>query len=143
MSNAASSNSGKPARKSGGNSGGDPSQKVTYLPDIHRLLPQAPDAEQGVLSSFLLAPREIGGLCAGKQHKGEHFHIPSHAQIYSTLLELWDSNKPIDFISLTQVLRDRSQLDQVGGPAFVTQLFTFLPTAANAAYYVEILEEKY
>jgi replicative DNA helicase len=59
------------------------------------------------------------------------------------LLELWDSNKPIDFITLTQLMRDRSLLDQVGGAAFLTSLFTFLPTAANAAYYIEILEEKY
>jgi replicative DNA helicase len=59
------------------------------------------------------------------------------------LLELWDANKPIDFITLTQLMRDRSLLDQVGGAAFLTGLFTFLPTAANAAYYIEILEEKY
>jgi len=143
MSNEASGKSGKPAKKSGDNPGADLRQKVTYLPDIHRLLPQAPDAEQGVLSSFLLAPREIGVLCAEKQIKPEHFHLPAHAQIYETLMELWDAKRPIDFITLTQVLRDRNQLDQVGGGAFINQLFTFLPTAANAEYYVTILEEKY
>src|SRR5580658_9373726 len=139
----ASSKTAKPAKKSGDHPGTDLHQKVSYLPDIHRLLPQAPDAEQGVLSSFLLAPREIGGHCAEKQIKPEHFHLPAHAQIYATLLELWDANKPIDFITLTQVLRDRNQLDQVGGAAFITGLFTFIPTAANASYYIEILQEKY
>lgn len=143
MADEASTGSGKPARKGGKNSGNDLQQKVTYLPDIHRLLPQAPDAERGVLSSFLLAPREIGGLCAEKQIKSEHFHLPAHSQIYATLLELWDGNQPIDFITLTQILRDRGQLDQVGGAAFVTELFTFLPTAANAGYYIEILQEKF
>jgi replicative DNA helicase len=143
MATEASTKSAKPARKGGENSGTDLHQKVSYLPDIHRLLPQAPDAERGVLSSFLLAPREIGGLCAEKQIKAEHFHLPAHAQIYGTLIELWDANKPIDFITLTQLLRDRGQLDQCGGAAFVTELFTFLPTAANAGYYVEILQEKY
>ena len=73
----------------------------------------------------------------------EHFHIPAHATIYEVLLELWNANKPIDFITLTQVLRDRNLLDGVGGAAFVTNLFTFLPTAANAAYYIEIVQEKY
>src|ERR1051325_9343435 len=143
MPDEASSNREKPARKGGENRGSDLQGKVSYLPDIHRLLPQAPDAERGVLCSFLLAPREIGGLCAEKLVKAEHFHLPAHAQIYATLLELWDANKPIDFITLTQLLRDRGQLDQVGGAAFVTELFTFLPTAANAGYYVEILQEKY
>ena len=143
MATEASSKTAKPARKGGENAGNDLHQKVSYLPDIHRLLPQSPDAEQGVLSSLLLAPREVGGLCAEKQIKAEHFHLPAHAQIYATLLELWDANKPIDFITLTQVLRDRNQLDQVGGAAFITQLFTFLPTAANAAYYLDILQEKF
>jgi len=142
MANEASSKSAKPAGKAGGGGDGD-LQKVTYLPDIHRLLPQSPDAEQGVLASFLLMPREVGGLCAEKQIKAEHFHIPAHAQIYAVLLELWDAAKPIDFITLTQVLRDRGKLDQVGGAAFVTGLFTFIPTAANAAYYIEILQEKF
>ncbi|HEX8311669.1 MAG TPA: replicative DNA helicase [Chthoniobacteraceae bacterium] len=133
----------KPGKKPGNRNGGDLQQKVTYLPDIHRLLPQSPDAEQGVLASFLLAPREVGGLCAEKAIRAEHFHIPAHGSIYAVLLELWDANKPIDFITLTQVMRDRGQLDQVGGAAFVTNLFTFLPTAANAAYYVDILQEKF
>ena len=92
---------------------------------------------------FLLAPREIGGLCAEKQIRADHFHLPAHAQIYATLLELWDATKPIDFITLTQVLQDRTQLDRVGGAGFITELFTFLPTAANAVHYVEILEEKF
>ncbi len=56
---------------------------------------------------------------------------------------MWDAQKPIDIITLTEALRGRNQLDQVGGPAFITQLFTFLPTAANAGYYLEIVEEKH
>lgn len=143
MASEASTRSGKPAKKGGENTGTDLHQKVSYLPDIHRLLPQAPDAERGVLGSYLLAPREIGGLCAEKQIKPEHFHLPAHAQIYATLVELWDANKPIDFITLTQLLRDRNQLEQVGGAAYITELFTFLPTAANATYYADILQEKF
>lgn len=117
-------------------------EKLTYLPDTHRLLPQAPDAERGVLSSFLLSPREVGGMCVEKRITTEHFSIPAHADIYRVLLDLWERNQAIDFISLTQILRDRSMIDQCGGAAFITELFTFLPTAANAAYYVEILLEK-
>src|ERR1700678_3597711 len=102
MANEASSKSAKAARKAGASADGD-LQNVTYLPAIHRLLAQRRDAEHGVLASFLLLPREVGGLCAEKQIKAEHFHIPAHAQIYAVLLELWDANKPIDFITLTQV----------------------------------------
>ncbi len=139
----ASTQSAKPAGKGGRGESSDLRQPAHYRPDVHRLLPQSPDAEKGVLCSFLLAPREVGGFCAEKQVTREHFHIPAHGELYATLLELWDAGKPIDFIILTELLRDRQRLDQVGGAAFVTELFTFLPTAANLAYYVEIVQEKF
>ncbi len=135
--------SGSATKKAGGKGGGDLKTKDAYLPDVHRMLPQAPDAERGVLSSFLLVPRDVGGLCAEKQIDPKHFHIPAHAVVYAKLLEMWDKNRPIDFITLTQELRDNALLDQVGGAAYITELFTFLPTAANAGYYIEILQEKF
>ena len=139
----ASSKTVKPAGKSGKGETSDLRQTAHYRPDVHRLLPQSPDAEKGVLCSFLLMPREIGGLCAEKQITPEHFHIPAHGELYKVLLELWDAGKPIDFIILTELLRDRQRLDQVGGAAYVTELFTFLPTSANVGYYLEIVQEKH
>ncbi len=133
----------KPASKSADDSAADLRRKVTYLPDTHRLLPQSLDAEKGVLSSFLLAPREIGGLCAEKGVTPLHFHLPTHAEIFDVLMKLWDQAQPIDFIILTQALRDTGKLEAVGGAAFVTELFAFLPTAANASYYIDILQEKH
>ena len=59
------------------------------------------------------------------------------------LVDMRETNKPIDLISLTQLLEDRHLLEEVGGAAAVTDLFTFVPTASNAAYYLEILREKY
>lgn len=117
--------------------------KATYSPDVHRMLPQSQDAELGLLGSILLAPREIMGECVEKKISPEHFHAPAHGIIFGILRELYDGNKPIDFILLTQLLRDRQLLDKVGGPAFVTSLFTFVPTAANAGYYIDILKEKH
>ncbi len=107
------------------------------------MLPESLDAEKGVLSSFLLAPREVGALCGEQKITPQHFHLPAHALIFACLIGLWDASKPIDFISVTQQLKDRHQLDQVGGAAFITELFTFLPTAANAQYYLGIVVEKF
>ena len=118
-------------------------EKGSYSPDIHRLLPQSQDAELGVLGSILLVPGQVMGECVEKKITPEHFHIPAHATIFEVLREMYDSRKPIDFILLTQLLRDRQLLDKVGGPAFITSLFTFVPTAANSSYYIEILKEKH
>src|SRR5262249_52556995 len=54
-----------------------------------------------------------------------------------------DKSKPIDFVTLRQVLRDRSQLVEIGGPEFLDSVYAFVPSAANASYYIEIVREKY
>lgn len=109
----------------------------------YRQLPQSQDAELGILGSILLQPREVMGDCVEKGITPEHFYIPAHVLLFAVLRDLYDRNQPIDFILLTQTLRDRNQLDDVGGAAFVTSLFTFVPTSANAAYYIDILKEKH
>lgn len=117
-------------------------KKLTYLPDVHRLLPQSPDAEVGTLSCLVLAPREVGAICAERGITSEFFHIPAHGEVYAVIMRLWDEGKPVDFITITQHLRDRGKLDGVGGPAFISSLWTFLGTATNAEYYLGILTEK-
>lgn len=112
------------------------------LPDIHRLLPQSPDAEMGVLSSLVLAPREVFAACHSAKLDADAFHIPAYGDIFRILTEIWDSGKPLDFITITQHVRDRNKLDGIGGPATITSLFTFLATATNAAHYIEIVTQK-
>ena len=110
--------------------------------DIHRTPPQSVDAEQGVLGSMLISPRETIAECVEKINE-EYFYVPAHRTIYNVLVDLWNTSQAIDLITFTQVLRDRHLLDSVGGAAFVTSLFTFVPTAANVGYYLEIVRDKY
>jgi replicative DNA helicase len=107
-----------------------------------KLLPASPDAEQGVICSFLLSAREVGSICAERHLAREAFHSPALASIYAVLVDLWEKNQQIDPVTLVQTLHDRNLLDQVGGSAYVSQLFTFLPTAANVGRYLEVMEEK-
>src|SRR5467141_5185051 len=110
--------------------------------DIHRTPPHSVDAEQGVLGSMLISPRETIAECVEKINE-EYFYVPAHRTIYNVLVDLWNTSQAIDLITFTQVLRDRHLLDSVGGAAFVTSLFTFVPTAANVGYYLEIIRDKY
>jgi len=114
-----------------------------YLPDIHRSLPQSLDAEKGLIGSILLAPGRVLDECIQQQVTEKYFHHPAHARIFTVLVDMRETNKPVDLISLTQLLEDRHLLQEIGGAAAVTDLFTFVPTASNAAYYLEILREKY
>ena len=134
------------ARKAKGtakNSGNSYSQKPEgYLPDTHRSLPHSADAELGVLCSIFLNPREVLDQTVLLLTK-DHFHIPAHTIVFELLLDMQARGVEIDAITITQLLRDRKLLDQIGGVPFLNNLFTFVPTAANVSYYIEIVREKY
>jgi replicative DNA helicase len=131
---------GSPERNGGTRIG----QKLTTSsPDIHRSLPHSVEAEQGVLGSMLLSPREAIGICVEKNITDQFFYIPAHQTVYVALVELWNAGQGIDLITFTQTLRDRNLLDSVGGAPFITSLFTFVPTAANIGYYLEIVRDKH
>src|ERR1700676_382348 len=110
--------------------------------DIHRTPPHSVEAEQGVLGSMLISPRDSIAEAVERINE-EYFYVPAHQTIYNILVDLWNAGQAIDLITFTQVLRDRNVLDAVGGASFVTSLFTFVPTAANIAYYLDIVRDKY
>jgi replicative DNA helicase len=130
---------GWPEKNGGANGGGS---FTSSSQDIHRTLPHSVEAEQGVLGSMLISPREIIAECVEKINEA-YFYVPAHQTVYMVLVELWNAGQGIDLITFTQVLRDRNVLETVGGAAFITSLFTFVPTAANVTYYLEIVRDKY
>src|SRR5262249_54308484 len=87
-----------------------------------RSLPMSEDAEKGVLCSLLLNPREVSDMCRSIV-AAEAFYVPAHRIIYETILALIDSNRPVDFLTVCQALRDRSLLEEVGGKEAVSALF--------------------
>src|SRR5216117_2778627 len=119
-----------------------PNSPTGSAQDIHRSPPHSVEAEQGVLGSMLISPREAIAECVEKINE-QYFYVPAHQTIFNVLVDLWNAGQAIDLITFTQVLRDRNLLESVGGAAFVTSLFTFVPTAANLEYYLEIVREKY
>jgi replicative DNA helicase len=126
---------GKPAYSQGVNN-------LSTGKEVPRSLPFSEDGEKGVLCSLLLCPREVGDLCV-LSLRPDAFYIPAHETIYSLILEFGDKSKAIDFVMLKQALKDRNQLDEIGGPEFLSALYLFVPSAANASYYIEIVREKY
>src|ERR1700752_4523265 len=101
-------------------------RKQGYSQDLHkpltarevpRSLPFSEDGEKGVLCSLLLSPREVADLCV-LHLRHQAFYIPAHQIIYGLVLEIGDKGKPIDFISLKQTLKDRNQLEEIGGQEF-------------------------
>ena len=105
-------------------------------------LPQAIDAEKGLLGSMLLAPDRVISefIEIGSE---ELFHHPAHRTIYHQMLKMWTDRKGVNLITLTQSLDDVGLLEETGGAAYVTELFNFVPTASGWKHYAEILREKW
>lgn len=110
--------------------------------DIQRTLPHSMEAEQGVLGSMLISSRDVIPEVVARIGE-DYFYNPIHGTIFSVLVAEWDRGQAIDLVTFTQRIRDLGQLDAVGGPAFITSLWTFVPTAANITYYLEIMRDKY
>ncbi len=149
----ASSWTGEKPRKTAGNGAGRgsaagnggkvfPTSPTGSSQDVHRSPPHSVEAEQGVLGSMLLSPRDVIAECVERINE-VYFYIPAHQTVYTILVELWNAGQAIDLITFTQVLRDRNLLEALGGASFVTSLYTFVPTAANAGYYLDIVRDKY
>lgn len=110
--------------------------------NIHQAPPHSVEGEMGVLGSMIMNPRDAIAECMDRL-SSDHFFIPQHQTVFSVLCELYQKGKGIDLITFTQELRDRNILESVGGAAWVTSLFTFVPTAANVEYYMDIVREKF
>jgi hypothetical protein len=121
---------------------GAPSSPARKPPDRDKTAPHSSEAERGVLGSMLVNPGEA--ITEARRHTNQfHYYIPAHRTVFEALSDMWDSGVSVDLITFTQFLRDRGKLDEVGGAGFVTGLFTFVPTAANILYYIDIVKEKF
>jgi replicative DNA helicase len=114
------------------------------LSKVDRLPPHSAEAEQGVLGCVLLSPNECLGECIGKFKKGgEEFYDLRHQSIYQVLVEMYDQKEAVDLITLQQRLKDKQQLEPIGGLAYLSSLPDAVPSAANLSYYLDIVWEKF
>jgi replicative DNA helicase len=107
--------------------------------DFERTPPQDMAAEQSVLGGMLLSKQAIADVA--ELLDGADFYRPNHETIYAAILDLYGRSEPADPITVTNYLREQGDLERVGGPATVHGLVQQTPTAANAAYYAEIVHD--
>lgn len=105
---------------------------------MERLPPQNIEAEQSVLGSLLIDREAIVKVAAFLQR--DDFYREAHAQIYAAILDLHERREPADFVTLTDELQRREQLEAVGGAAYLTSLINSVPTSIHVEYYAHIVE---
>src|SRR5688572_18045236 len=86
---------------------------------VDRLPPHSIEAEQGIFGCILLSPNDCMGECIERFKAGAGvFYDIRHQALYDTLAAMYETKEPIDLITLQQRLKDKQQLEGVGGLAY-------------------------
>ena len=105
-----------------------------------RVPPQNLEAEISTLGALMLDQNAV--IKVADILRPEDFYRPQHQAIFKIILELFERHEPIDVLSMTSRLRERSLLESVGGTSYLTDLVNAVPTASNVAHYAEIVRKK-
>ena len=111
-------------------------ESIDYVP------PQAPDIERAILGAMLLEKEAVGIAIEMLSREQDCFYKPVHSIIFRAITDLYDDNSPVDQLTVTERLKERGQLDTVGGEATIASLASETASAANIRYHCQILREK-
>ena len=105
-----------------------------------KIPPQNLEAEKSLLGAILLDEEVLAD--ASELVTAQDFYDKNHQRIFAGMIGLYERHKPVDLLTLTDELRNKDTLEQIGGSAYLSELTNYVPTAAHATAYAEIVAEK-
>ncbi len=102
--------------------------------------PQDIEAEKSVLGCLMLDKNSI--IKVADLLKPDDFYQTKHQKIYQSALDLFKKNESIDLLAVSSRLKEKKQLEEIGGNAYLTELINFVPTAAHILNYAKIIRKK-
>ena len=102
--------------------------------------PQALDVEESVLGAMMLEPSSVDQALEGLEP--ECFYDPRHRSVFEAMLELVKNHVPVDIVTVTSKLREKGELEIVGGASTLAGFTERVGSAANLEYYIRILKQK-
>jgi len=115
-----------------------PPETATATPQ--RTLPHNLEAERSVLGAILIDNDTFNIAAAMIDSKA--FFRDAHRRIFDRMLDLSERSQPIDLVTLKDELARSGDLEEVGGPAYISALTDGVPRSANVEYYAKIVKEK-
>ncbi|MDB5312075.1 MAG: dnaB [Gemmataceae bacterium] len=110
---------------------------MSMRPD--QLPPHDPAVERSLLGGILRDPEMLDAVSGIVQ--ADSFYLDAHQKTFRAIADLAAANKPVDLVLLRDLLQQRRQLEDVGGVAYVVELWEAVPTGANATYHAKIVRE--
>lgn len=97
------------------------------------------DAEMSLLGAILIDEETLAEV-SDKLHAND-FYDKRHVMIFAAMLRLYEKHRPVDLLTLSDELRRKDELDSVGGSSYLTEITNYVPTAAHAEAYAEIIAQ--
>ncbi|HMD42980.1 MAG TPA: replicative DNA helicase [Candidatus Acidoferrum sp.] len=107
---------------------------------LERPLPSNIDAEKSILGAILLDNNVLN--TAIESLKAEDFFLPHHRRIFTQMIVLGESQRAIDFVTLTEELQRKGELEASGGAPYLASLVDGMPRVSNVEHYAHIVKEK-
>lgn len=101
--------------------------------------PHSVDAEISVLGALLLDKNSIVNVA--EFLKAEHFYDNRNASIFEAMIELYEAREPIDVLTVSERLKRKKRLKEVGGATYLADLVNRVPTAAHVEHYGKIVKD--
>ena len=108
--------------------------------DYGRIQPQAPELEEAVLGALMIE-KDAYSLVS-EILRPESFYEHRHQLIYSAITDLAVNQKPVDILTVKEQLAKRGDLEEVGGPFYITQLSSKVASSAHIEYHARIIAQK-
>jgi len=102
--------------------------------------PHSIEAEKSILGSMLLSRPAVEQ--AMETLRGEDFYLARHQDIFDAIRSLYERGEAVDSVTVIDALDRAGKLAAAGGVMYITELSLFVPSAANAAHYIRIVEER-
>ncbi|MDX3936531.1 replicative DNA helicase [Stenotrophomonas sp.] len=108
--------------------------------DALRVPPHSIEAEQAVLGGLMLAPESYDRV--NDQLTETDFYRRDHQMIYRAIRELSERDRPFDAVTLGEWFESQGKMELVGDGAYLIELASTTPSAANISAYAEIVRDK-
>jgi replicative DNA helicase len=102
--------------------------------------PSVPEIEASVLGAMMIEKEAVPK--ALEMLASESFYVKAHKIIFEAMVSLFDSDEPIDTVTLYEELKKRGEIEDVGGAVYLSKLSQNIPSAANIEYHAKIILEK-
>lgn len=107
---------------------------------VNRTLPQSIEAEQSVIGSMIIDRSAIAQAAEGLDE--EDFYRDSHKVLFRSIIDMFKKDMAVDLVTVLEHLKATDTLDRAGGVTYVTEITSSVPTTANLASYIQIVQEK-